>query len=415
MKVVLINRSDWRGGAAVASHRLVDALRSRGVDARLLVMLADRKPMPPYVEEYGRSARGKGYFLAERAGIFAANGFNRADLFKVSTARYGFDLSRHPDVLSADAILLGWVNQGALSLGGLNRLLALGKPVIWTMHDMWPATGVCHLPPDCDRYQADCGRCPLLHSRSDNDLSATTLCRKRTIYARNSNLAFVTVSRWLRDKARASRLLRDYDIAVIHNAFPIERFTTERSANSYGIGHDKIVVTMGAARLDDEVKGFDKLIELTRTVASLKPELAVRLHLLLYGSMRDASLLNQLALPFTWLGAIDIARLPELYAASDIVLSTSRFETLGGTLVEGAAAGCVPVTFGTGGQADTVSHLSTGYIARSYDIADMAAGLEWAVEQRADRASRHHDIAAKYSAHSIAGQYIDLINSKIKS
>lgn len=414
MKVVMINRSDRRGGAAMASRRLVEAMRQQGIDARIPVMLADDPQHPDFITEYGRNIRGRYYFLAERAGIFARNGFNRADLFKVSTASHGFDLSSHPTVQDADAILIGWVNQGALSLKGIERLLRLGKPVIWTMHDMWQFTGVCHLPGECDRYRSCCGRCPLLHSRRDNDLSTAIQSRKEVLYESHPNLTFVAVSRWLRDKALASRLLRDHDIEVIHNAFPIERFDSKREANAHGIDSDKIVVTMGAARLDDEVKGFDKLIELTRIVAADIPELASRLHLQLYGALRDTSLLRQLALPFTWLGTIEPSRLPHLYAASDIVLSTSRFETLGGTLIEGAAAGCVPVTFGTGGQADTVSHLATGYIARSYDISDMAAGLEWATGQLADRATRHADIAAKYSASAIAKRYIDLITSKIK-
>ena len=37
MKVVIISRSDDTGGAAIVSLRLMDALRARGVDARMLV------------------------------------------------------------------------------------------------------------------------------------------------------------------------------------------------------------------------------------------------------------------------------------------------------------------------------------------------------------------------------------------
>ena len=37
MKVAIINRSDERGGAAVVSARLMEALRAKGVDARMIV------------------------------------------------------------------------------------------------------------------------------------------------------------------------------------------------------------------------------------------------------------------------------------------------------------------------------------------------------------------------------------------
>ena len=103
MKVVIINKSDSVGGAAVVARRLLYALRRAGVDAKMLVMRASQ-PHGDEIEEYGNNLKGRFLFLAERAEIFARNGFSRKNLFKVSTARTGFDLSNHPDVVNADVI-----------------------------------------------------------------------------------------------------------------------------------------------------------------------------------------------------------------------------------------------------------------------------------------------------------------------
>ena len=55
---------------------------------------------------------------------------------------------------------------------GVEKIIALGKPVIWTMHDMWCMTGICHHAGDCRGYLKKCGNCPLLGKRGgDNDLS----------------------------------------------------------------------------------------------------------------------------------------------------------------------------------------------------------------------------------------------------
>ena len=92
----------------------------------------------------------------------------------------------------------------------------------------------------------------------------------------------------------------------------------------------------------------------------------------------------------------------------DVVVSASRYETLPGTLIEGQASGCVPVTFGNGGQADIVDHRRTGYIARYIDIVDLADGIEWATECGIDRQALHHEVRTKFSAEAVAQSYIEL-------
>lgn len=169
MKVVLISRSDLRGGAAVFTFRLMVALRNNGVDAKMLVvekLSADRSVM-----SYANYFQDKLNFLLERFEIFIRNGFSRKTLFHVDTAHYGRDISEHHWIKDADYIILNWMNQGALSLRGVKRILELGKPTIWNLHDMWCLTGICHHAYDCNRYTQDCGHCPLLKSNKHNDLS----------------------------------------------------------------------------------------------------------------------------------------------------------------------------------------------------------------------------------------------------
>ncbi|MDE5880820.1 MAG: glycosyl transferase, partial [Muribaculaceae bacterium] len=155
MKIVIINKSDSTGGAAVVSHRLMEALRGIGVDARMLVV--EKLTDSPYVELAASSRVVRKSFLAERLKIFIANGLNRSTLFKIDTASDGLPLWNHPLVRDADAVLLNWINQGMLSLQGVEKILRLGKPVVWTMHDMWCMTGVCHHAGECSHYLKECG------------------------------------------------------------------------------------------------------------------------------------------------------------------------------------------------------------------------------------------------------------------
>ncbi len=125
------------------------------------------------------------------------NGLHRRNLFKLDAARVGLPLHRHPWVREADVVCLNWVNQGMLSLGGVERIAAMGKPLVWTMHDMWCATGLCHHAGDCTRYREACGRCPLIERPPRTaDLSRRRFERKQLAYGR-SGITFVAVSTWL--------------------------------------------------------------------------------------------------------------------------------------------------------------------------------------------------------------------------
>ncbi|MBP3349318.1 MAG: glycosyltransferase [Bacteroidaceae bacterium] len=409
MKVAIINRSDLRGGAALSSYRLMHALRHEGVDASMLV--CDAVGSDTHVTNYAHPLLDKYHFLAERLQIFCNNGFSRENLFKVDTADWGRDLSHHPIVQDADVVLLNWINQGAMSLDSIARICRSGKPVVWIMHDMWNCTGICHHAYDCERFKQACGACVYLASQSSTDLSHRSWRNKKVLYAM-PNLHFVSVSNWLADKCRHSSLLGAKKVEVIPNTMPVESFTYARKPNAdIGLLPDVKVIAMGAARLDDPVKGFDILIDTTRYIREHRPQLAHKLHLMLFGDIRDASLLQQLALPYTHLGTIRNHQIADVLSHADILLSTSLYESFGATLFEGQAAGCVPVTFGNGGQADIVNHLSTGYIARYKSCEDVANGIEWAVTTSIDRAMLHNEVVNRFSPQVVARRYIDYLSS----
>ena len=402
MRVVLINRSDQLGGAAIATLRLMHGLQQLGVDARMLVV--DQHGNDPHVALAGNALSRRWAFLAERLGIYARNGRRRDTLFKIDTATHGIDVSRHPWVQGADVLYLGWTNQGMLSLEDIERLTRLGKPVIWTMHDMWPCTGLCHHAYDCREYVNDCANCPLLPSGST--LANTTLRRKADLYDR-SDIHFVAVSNWLADCCHQSTLLRNRQVTVIGNPFPASEYACGFTPRP-GLPDDAIVIAMGAARLDDPVKGFDLLIASMQHLREHNPALADRLHLLLYGDLRDMSLLDQLPVAHTHLGYI--TDINAVFRQTHIVLSTSRYESFGYTLLEGMASGCIPVTTGAGGQVDIVRHLHNGYVTGSNAPADVARGIEWAATAYIDRAAQHRWVADHFNAHIIAQRYLDLIN-----
>ena len=223
MRVLIVNTSENAGGAAVAAGRLVDALNNNGVKAKMMVR--DKTTDNLTVASVGGRLRSKWAFLWERWCVFCHLGFSRKNLFSVDIANAGIDITATREFKEADIVHLHWVNQGMLSLRGIGKILDSGKPVVWTMHDMWPATALCHLTFGCRKYAVECSRCPLLPSVSPfGDVARRVWRHKQALLRRHGALSFVTCSRWLASEARRSRLLEGVRITSIPNPIDIRTF-----------------------------------------------------------------------------------------------------------------------------------------------------------------------------------------------
>lgn len=411
MKAVIISRSDDTGGAAIVSLRLLKALRVAGVDARMLV--CEKRSDSPFVERVASSRRIRRSFLAERLKIFLANGLNRSTLFKIDTASEGLPIHRHRLVKEADIILLAWVNQGMLSIKGINRLIETGKPIVWTMHDTWNCTGICHHPFSCRRFEQECGLCPLLGNKAaPRDISFSTWKKKKKLYSRRG-IHFVAVSNWLARLARKSSLLADQSLSVIPNPFDLSYLPVERQTDG------KLCLLFGAARLDNDIKGLPILIEATQIIKRENPQLADKMELLTFGDVKNPDALKGFGIEHRHLGRIfGSEALGETYAAADILVAPSLFENLPTTLIEAQMLGCVPVSFLRGGQDDIITDGDNGILVDFDDDRHVAAenfakGILRAVELRKDkdlRSRMRKSVEKKFSAERVAAQYVQLFN-----
>lgn len=412
MKIALVSHSDLKGGAAVVTYRLAETLRSMGHDARMLVF--SKESDTPWVYQAGNPLRRSYAKLAERIQIFTHNGFSKKNLFKVSTASVGIGLSENSFIREADAVILGWVNQGLLSLEDVRCLGQMGKPLLWVMHDMWEITGICHHSLGCLNFETGCGDCRFLGGcAGDGDLSEHTFIRKKEIYG-STDITFVAVSRWLAGLAGLSPLVSGKRVEVIPNPFPCDDFRPDNSnaamLSGYGIDIRKKLIVMGAARLDDPIKDLPTAIEALNIIADINPAVSGEWEAVFFGGIRDRSVFGRLRFPHVYVGKVTSRTdLANLYASSAIVLSSSSFETLPGTLIEGQSAGAVPVTFGNGGQRDIISHLETGYISDMHSAEGLARGIEWAMSADIPRERLHASVAANFGAEKVAERFLELI------
>ena len=123
MKVLIVNTSEKTGGAAIAASRLTEALINNGVSAKMLVM--EKESDNIFVASIGEWFKKSWNFAFERLVIWVNNLFSRNNLFTVSIANTGIDITKSTEFQEADIIHLHWINQGFLSLRVIKKILKL--------------------------------------------------------------------------------------------------------------------------------------------------------------------------------------------------------------------------------------------------------------------------------------------------
>jgi glycosyltransferase involved in cell wall biosynthesis len=417
MRILIVNTSEKTGGAAVAAHRLMNALNNNGEKAKMLVR--DKQTEAVTVASLPQSFCSRWSFLWERLVIALHLRFGREHLFEIDIANAGADITRTREFQEADIVHLHWINQGMLSLRGLRKILKSGKPVVWTMHDIWPATAICHYARGCHRFETHCSDCRLLPGGgSASDLSAAVWRQKKRLLADNS-IFFVACSKWLAGEAKRSALLKGQSIRSIPNPIDVRSFRPvdkQEACRAVGLPEGKRVVLFVSQRVTDSRKGMDYFIEAVRLMAESHPGLRENTVIAVLGGHSE-DVAEKLALPVFPLGYVgDEKHIVNVYNAADLFVLPSLEDNLPNTIMEAMACGVPCVGFKVGGIPEMIDHLHTGYVAAFRDASDLAKGMRWVLDE-ADRAvlSRNavHKVNANYSQTAVAMRYIEVYNQAV--
>lgn len=398
----------------MAASRLMESLKNNGIKAKLLVR--DKQTEQISVVALKQSWRLVWKFVWERIVIWKANRFKKQNLFAVDIANTGTDITSLPEFQQADIIHLHWINQGMLSLRNIDKILASGKPVVWTMHDMWPCTGICHHARDCNKYEQECHHCPfLLGGGGKNDLSHRVFLKKQALFS-GRPVTFVACSRWLEGLAGKSALFSGHTVTSIPNPINTNLFKprNKREARSkLMLPQEGKLILFGSVKITDKRKGIDYMIEACQLLAAKHPELKDELGVVVFGNRSDQ--LKPL-LPFK-VYPLDFVsnehRLVDIYNAVDLFVTPSLEENLPNTIMEAMSCGIPCVGFNVGGIPEMIDHLHNGYVAQYRSSEDFANGIYWVLSEPeyatlSEQACRK--AVANYSEGAIAKRYIDVYN-----
>jgi len=363
------------GGAAIACNRLVKALRNQGLEVHHLVQEGSANPD---VESLTTSIWDKLFnflrFVAERL-YFLPYEKNKSIRFLYNPGLFGKNISTHPVIQKVDIIHLHFTNFGFLSMQNIAQLCALGKPVVWTLHDMWAFTGGCHHSGTCENYQSKCGFCKeFMKHPAKNDLS-NRLWEKKIKAFKQKNLSAITCSQWLLMRAKKSSILQHHHLAAIPNTLDTEQIFVPKhkkdAKRTLGLSENIPLILFVAVRPNAPKKGFKQFIE---AVQLLENRTSFQIGII--GNVVDKMPFEGLSQAITYFGHVDSPeKMASIYQASDAYVTTSLEENLPNTIMEAMACGTACVGFEVGGIPEMIDHQENGYVAKAFEVADFAEGM----------------------------------------
>jgi len=415
IKPLLISSSDINGGAARAAYRLHRGLQSINVSSQMLVQ---NKESDDYTVIAPASKLSKGIGkLKPTLDALPLQLYPQRDRSVYSVQYLPDQLAAKVAQINPDVINLHWINFGYLQI---ETLAKFKKPIIWTLHDMWAFTGGCHYNGDCMNYVNSCGACPQLHSNTEKDLSRWVWRRKSKAW-QDLNLTIVTPSHWLADCARKSSLFQNLRVEVIANGLDAQVYKPIDQAiarNLLNLSLDKKLVLFGAMNSTrNKRKGFHLLEPALQKLS--EDEKLENVELVILDASRPSEVPN-LGFPIHYLGRLndDIA-LALLYSAADVFLAPSVQDNLPNTVMESLACGTPCVAFDIGGMSDMIQHQQNGYLAKPFDVNDLAKGITWVLEdeERLKKlgSNSRDKVKQKFTLEIQANNYLSVYNDIYKT
>ncbi|WP_157962069.1 glycosyltransferase [Acuticoccus kandeliae] len=407
MKVLHVNAFDAGGGAARAAMRLHAGLRGQGVDSRFLTL----KPSSGEAGVFSplRKRQQLAAFAKRQAAArIAALQKTPTNPIIHSLGLFPSGLGRWINASDVDVVNLHWVCAETLSIREIARI---EKPIVWTMHDMWPFMGAEHYD-DLDhpgRWKAPYTRANRPANATGPGIDAWVWARKARAWA-GRTFHLVAPSRWLAGCAADSALMGHQPRTVIANPLDTDAFAPiDRVAacRMLGLPENRKLVLFGAfGATSDRRKGYDLLVAALQAFERNHGRADVEV--MMFGGQTDGEIPG-VGLKSHFLGTFhDDLSLRVVYSAADVFVAPSRQDNLPNTVVEAAACGVPTAAFDIGGMSDIIDHGETGMLAPAFGADGLAAGIAWMLNTPFAREKVRAAAVAKFSREATVPAYLSL-------
>ncbi|MBZ0328345.1 MAG: glycosyltransferase [Altibacter sp.] len=372
MKVVQITTSS-KGGAGIAALRLHHALREQGITSAFLSKDLTINFKGETVEDsfldYQRPSTIQ-RIIRKLQRIFVPTPFQKATsrlsainnklrYENLSLPYSSVQLQQHPLVQNADLLNLHWIS----GIVDYNRFFSsIQKPVVWTLHDMNPFSGLFH-------YRSD----EIHNNAVASDINEQMAEYKRNALQKIKNGAIISPSQWLLEEAKGSGFFKHFSVKrCITNAIDLETFSIQdnhKLRKQHEIEATDFVLLFISHSLEIKRKGFDLLLEALPHLSHLPLTILTVGKGALKSPVSDIKIIS--------LGKINTqAEMAACYTMADAFVMPSREDNLPNVMLESFASGTPVISFGVGGMKEHIREASTGILAEEVSGVALAKAIQ---------------------------------------
>jgi glycosyltransferase involved in cell wall biosynthesis len=415
MKVLHLNYSDYKGGAARAVKRIHLSLLGKEIRSYLMVNLSktfinkNNIIVPKnYIKKFINLFRAA---LGSRLGLW----FRDSDFSIQSMSIIPSNFHKFLNKSDYDLINLHWVGGEMISIEDIAKIT---KPIVWTLHDMWPFCGAEHFTFD-DRWKRGYYS-NNQKSKNNNffDLNKFVWQRKFKLWKKPMHI--VGVSNWISRCAKDSKLMKNFPITTINNTLDTNFWAPDnqnKSRKYFNLPQKIKIFGYGSLGYkNSSLKGKDLFLSSIKNIKYNKEKFAI----FVIGDAND--FLEKLeGIKIFKIARIDNDQeMKKFYNAVDFIVLPSRLETFGQTASEAISCGKPVVCFDTTGLKDIVNHKFNGWLSEMFDVNKLAEGIDFFLgmsdsDYKKFSINSRKTALEKFSYEIISKKYINLYSEIIHS
>ena len=336
--ILHINFSD-QGGAAIASMDLHEELLKQGINSNYLVLnLTKKYPVEKqyyYHRRIYKSIIEKAWYLYIKAKWIEWKNIRILSQIKkpndvISTPYSCFDITKDPLYKKADIIHLHWT---ARFLDWPSFFKKNKKPVVWSLHDRIPFSGI-------------------LHCKTDFPVNAqkieSAFVQKKKEWVKNSNITIISPSSTYKTASLKSNILNEFNHNVVYHGipqnifYPLSKIETRRKNN---LMTDKRIVISVASDVKRKLKGFEEITDTAKKMTDI---------IFIFIGAKDND--NHTLPNLIYTGSIkNRSSLNEWYNCADVTISNSKEESFGLSIAESLKTGTPVIMRKTGLHEDIIN------------------------------------------------------------
>lgn len=391
IKILIVNTTD-QGGAANACIRLHLGLLNEGYDSKLLVLYKSRKI--PEVYEFDKDDKSFTTFQRLKK-KHQLKSFNKC----LSTLERGvgiysppmslYDIRSHELYDWADVINLHWVSNFIDIPTFFNKN---SKPVVWTLHDMFPFTSGYHY---IEGF-------PISHF--DNLNEKYLKIKKKALAKNNASIVITAPSKWLLEISKKSDLFYSYEHRAIPNSINENKFKPydkEEAKKMLNLSLDEKIILFVADKVKSKRKGLSILLE---SLIHIKEEITIMV-------LGDTTHIEINSAHVKKLGFISNEKeLAVIYSAADLYVIPSIEDNLPNTVLESIFCGTPVVGFKTGGIVEMIEENVNGILCPDTNSKALSTSIEKALSMDFDRSLISNKAIEKFGTNVQIEQFIMLFS-----